>query len=707
MRSARLVAESLRVVPVPVAHELPSPQLVAAVPPVDSWCAAWQPDRCAEAPPTWLRPAQHDPWRRAVAAIEGWSAAVLAEPVGSGKSWIALAVAHHLGTRTLVIGPAALATQWRHTARQVGIGVEWHSHERLSRGGVPDGDPDFVIVDEAHRFRHLDTRRARTLAPWIAGRRSLMLTATPIINRRSDLVALLRLLVGDTALTLDGVASLRTLEEMPEPPAALARLVIRSTSNGDGVPVRHSSLRNDAAECARGRAAAAAVGAMSLGDDAGVRSLVATVLLDAAASSDAAWRAAMRRYRALLLQSRDAGGLSRAALRHFAGPALDQLVLWPLLEQGDTHGAPPLGDLPLVEATLDASVTSETWMLRIRDVLADERPTICFTRHRATAIALVRHLGDHTAWVTGAAAGIGPHRLARDQVLSAFGPDRDAWALLRRRPSCLVCTEVLAEGLNLQGANRVIHLDLPWHASRLEQRTGRVRRIGQLAPDVEVIARRPAPALERILGQQRRIRHKARLAQRWLEALTIAPPQRIVSSTGSWCSVAPATSNIEAVAWLQLQGGGRHGTIAAELQDGTWHQAFVARPSSIPGYHPNRVTRFERGRIKRLMRRAVWFALDIARPAPVIRPRLVARVLSLARLARQQRNHAHLEQLDRLLTIASRSAPIGLEQRLARLAEAPDAELVNAALPQPLDDGRPLVTGLVLVLFRPEETQLR
>src|SRR5690606_20823029 len=112
--------------------------------------------------------------------------------------------------------------------------------------------------------------------------------------------------------------SLRDIADMPTPPAALARVVIRSSHRASRVPLAIRRLPCNRDEELRANAAVEVVARLTLSDTKGVRNLLTTVLLDAAASSDAAWRSALRRYRALLLQSRDAGGLSRAALRQFA-----------------------------------------------------------------------------------------------------------------------------------------------------------------------------------------------------------------------------------------------------------------------------------------------------------------------------------------------------------------------------------------------------
>jgi superfamily II DNA/RNA helicase len=44
----------------------------------------------------------------------------------------------------------------------------------------------------------------------------------------------------------------------------------------------------------------------------------------------------------------------------------------------------------------------------------------------------------------------------------------------------MVCTESGGEGINLQFCNTLINYDLPWNPMRLEQRIGRIHRLGQL-----------------------------------------------------------------------------------------------------------------------------------------------------------------------------------------------------------------------------------
>ena len=48
------------------------------------------------------------------------------------------------------------------------------------------------------------------------------------------------------------------------------------------------------------------------------------------------------------------------------------------------------------------------------------------------------------------------------------------------------CSDAASEGLNLQAARVLVNIDVPWNPARLEQRIGRIARIGQTAPVVAI-----------------------------------------------------------------------------------------------------------------------------------------------------------------------------------------------------------------------------
>jgi hypothetical protein len=92
---------------------------------------------------------------------------------------------------------------------------------------------------------------------------------------------------------------------------------------------------------------------------------------------------------------------------------------------------------------------------------------LIFTEHRATLNHLREHLdkwGFSTCEIHG---GMNPHE--RKHAQEAF----------RTSYQICVATEAAGEGINLQFCHLMINYDIPWNPTRLEQRLGRIHRIGQ------------------------------------------------------------------------------------------------------------------------------------------------------------------------------------------------------------------------------------
>lgn len=638
--------------------------------------AAWEPGVSSLVPPPWLRAHQQLPWRRAVAALQAYGGAIVAEPVGAGKTWIALATAAALGGRAVVVAPAVLLPQWQRAAVTIARRFHWHSLERCSRGVPPPPDADLVIIDEAHRFRHPESRRTRTLADFLTGRRALLLTATPIVNRLHDLVTLLRLFAPEGVLTLDGISRLSDLTDWWLPHPALRRLIIRTRAPTSAIAMRRSRLPVSAGECRRAEQASAVIAALQLDPDRGTRRLLQGVLADAAASSDAAWRDTLHRYRRLLLQSVEAGQIGRALLRQFAGPEFDQGVLWSLVAPvpHDRPGTLPNDDLPRIDAALEHPSDDHAWLETLDRSLPGDDIAVIFCRHRVTARLVRRHLGDDTAWVSGSGAGIGPHHLPRHVVLEAFGPGRALWRQRRTVPRLLVATDVAAEGLDLQAAGRIIHLDMPWTAMRRDQRDGRLRRPGQQATTIHVVERHPAAPLERLLALATRVCRKERLAARWLTALegpSDDPPPH------------PPAADLpppQSVTLVGLQQGGRRGALVLATTGETIDVVAPGDVAALVTRSDLSSTSLVGGTDAEEERAAVRAALRAASGHTPHRA-LVWRIQHLARQAARHRDVDGIAALDRLLTHAVRGGPLGVERALESLASAPDAALCAHRLP--------------------------
>jgi SNF2 family DNA or RNA helicase len=106
------------------------------------------------------------------------------------------------------------------------------------------------------------------------------------------------------------------------------------------------------------------------------------------------------------------------------------------------------------------------------DARGNRRKLIIFSEHRDTlnylAGKLRAQLGRADAVVT---IHGGMPREERRKVQEAFIQDKEVLVL--------VATDAAGEGINLQRAHLVVNYDLPWNPNRIEQRFGRVHRIGQ------------------------------------------------------------------------------------------------------------------------------------------------------------------------------------------------------------------------------------
>lgn len=466
--------------------------------------------------PAWLRDDQKRCCRRAIAAVERHGGALVAEPPGTGKTWIALAVAHaRFGGRASCLVPASVATQWERTAAQLDVRVRIVTHEAASRGTLPSPD-GLIVIDESHRFRNQSTRRYDHAARWVLGRPALLLTATPAVNRLADIVHQLQLALSDDVLAPWGVPSLAVLATSESLPDAICRVVLRSPGH-QSLP-RREELQERPRIPRSMSALLQGIDQLALDADVPVAGLVRGVLVRSAASSPAALLAALIRYRALLESARDAGeagrALSRAALRRWAGVD-GQLVMWPLIPDEGEMVRLPLGDLSrldqLIELARRACAVRDPRAERLGALIKDGRRTLVFTTARATVHYVARRLGRHrVAWCTGDDAGIGNERCDRDTVLGLFrpGPKHEL------APRVLVTSDVSAEGLDLHGAERVIHYDLPWTPARLEQREGRAIRHGSAHEVAEVVKFIPPTVIEHRLGQLTILARKSSLPVR-------------------------------------------------------------------------------------------------------------------------------------------------------------------------------------------------
>ena len=106
------------------------------------------------------------------------------------------------------------------------------------------------------------------------------------------------------------------------------------------------------------------------------------------------------------------------------------------------------------------------------DAHGHRRKLVIFTEFRDTLNYLAGRIGNrlgHPEALVTIHGGMG--RKERNKAKEAFTQDKDVLIL--------VATDAAGEGINLQRANLMVNYDLPWNPNRLEQRFGRIHRIGQ------------------------------------------------------------------------------------------------------------------------------------------------------------------------------------------------------------------------------------
>ena len=405
---------------------------------------------------------------------------LLADEVGLGKTIEAALILNrlvHTGRieRCLVVAPDALTVQW--------LGELWRKYHQVftlldvprladvARDFGADSNPfevhrravialetlvqrpeltdqavragiDLLVVDEVQRLRrppgHPGDERWRAIAPIAAlGRHVLLLSATPLEDDAHGFFRLLQLLRPDE-FPEDASVDERLASGTPLPPCVSST---RRTDIG-GLPPR-----------------------VGIPVDLDPEASVERDQIESLARTMPAPNAVVERRKADRVRRALASGAALAAV--LGGDER------PLREQAER---------------MDAADPRLAWLLaeapRWRDT---KEKTLIFVAHRET-LEMLRTAFSHRAQI---ASGVFHEELSparRDTEVARF---READG-----PSILVSTECGGEGRNFEFCRRLILFDLPWTPSLIEQRIGRLDRIGRRIP-VEVVYFRPPRGLGR------------------------------------------------------------------------------------------------------------------------------------------------------------------------------------------------------------------
>lgn len=448
--------------------------------------------------------------RRVIGKMRG--RAILADEVGLGKTIEAAMVLTEyylrgLVKKVLILTPASLCRQWQMelqdkfglrfmTARRP---EDWEHYDlivaSIDAAKRPENAEvilrlnfDMLIVDEAHKLKNVNTRNYQ-LVSGIHKKYFLLLTATPLQNNLKELYNLITLLrpgqLGSyRTFRKRFVADSRTPRNVDNLKQLLSEVVIRNRRSNTQVAFTKRIVEQVCIELSEEERLFYRTVEQFIRNDlsrTGNSLALITLQREICSSSFAA---------ALTLgKMLNASVAAHATVPRIPAPG----IIAPGTILANAHGATPSGVSVAVSADATPPVPSappfdqraqelyhaielarrikENSKIKVIEqiVSRDNEKVIIFTEFLATQQYIMAQL-----------ANMGLKSLPFDGSCS---PNRKEWikGLFREHPQikALVCTETGGEGINLQFCRTLINYDLPWNPMRIEQRIGRIHRLGQ------------------------------------------------------------------------------------------------------------------------------------------------------------------------------------------------------------------------------------
>jgi SNF2 family DNA or RNA helicase len=408
-------------------------------------------------------PHQVETARRVLQELRG--RAILADEVGLGKTIEAGLVLKEyvlrgLVRKALILVPASLVLQWtRELNEKFRINCfaqrnewSWSEHDIIvasldtakrepHRSVVLSQPWDMLIVDEAHKLKNPRTKNWQ-MVNQIPNKFLLLLTATPMQNDLRELHTLVTLLrpghLGSSRqFTAEHVDSPRSAKQPAHLRRQVAHVMIRNRrmDGATTLPPRH------------------------------VRSVPLTLSPGERELYDSVQTFLRAQYQARSDSRSSVLPLITLQREICSSPYAAMVTMERMMKRSK--------DLALKQTLqelihLAERVETYTKIEKVLDMLEEiDDKCVIFTEYRATQDFLLYMLRKR-----GISAV--PFR-------GGFGRGKKDWMkdLFARKMRVLVATESGGEGINLQFCHHMINFDLPWNPMRLEQRIGRIHRLGQ------------------------------------------------------------------------------------------------------------------------------------------------------------------------------------------------------------------------------------
>ncbi|HEX7056644.1 MAG TPA: SNF2-related protein [Bacilli bacterium] len=392
--------------------------------------------------------------------------AILADEVGLGKTIEAGLILKEylirgLVKKALILVPASLVLQWvRELGQKFGIAAvaqkktymwtqsdivvaSMDTAKRSPHKEIIHGlEYDMLIIDEAHKLKNKNTTNYR-FVEGIRKKYCLLLTATPVQNDMDELFNLITVLKpgqlgGKDKFQADFVHDKRIPKNERLLRGELAKVMIRNNRSDSNIAFTRRFVKN-----------------IALVLSAEERHLY-----------DSVTRFVKERYED---SGRDFSSvLSLVTLQREVCSSRDAvfLTLVNLFKKTPEQSPMRARIWELVNAI--KAIKANTKSAKALELVQEsEEKTIVFTEYRATQEHLLQFFREHNIISVPYRGGM--NRGKKDWMMDLF----------RNRARVLVATEAGGEGINLQFCRRIINYDLPWNPMRVEQRIGRVHRLGQ------------------------------------------------------------------------------------------------------------------------------------------------------------------------------------------------------------------------------------
>ncbi|WP_096188446.1 DEAD/DEAH box helicase [Evansella halocellulosilytica] len=404
-------------------------------------------------------PHQYETAQRVIEEMNG--KAILADEVGLGKTIEAGLILkeymiRRLAKKVLILAPASLVTQWcrelnekfnipaieqRKKPAWEHVDVMVTSLDTAKRephaSVLKEIDFDFLIIDEAHKLKNKETKNYQFVRE-LKKKFCLLLTATPIQNRLSEVFHLISILkpghLGDedsfTKLYQDG-------ENQEELNQLIQKVMIRNRRSDSDMPWPKRQVQTVQIDFSEQERA----------------------LYDAISE----WKLRWKNDESLL-----GLGFTTLTLQREACSSREAvyMTLNGLLEQygGNSNVKAEIERLHNLINEIQVNSKAEKALSLIQEW---NDKVIIFTEYRATQLYLQWFLGQHGIKAVPFRGGF--KRSKKDWMKQLF----------RDHAQVLIATEAGGEGINLQFCHHMINYDLPWNPMRIEQRIGRIHRLGQ------------------------------------------------------------------------------------------------------------------------------------------------------------------------------------------------------------------------------------